>query len=181
MGVIMPIVRTVSVFALLALTAALLGAQVVARQGDPAQPPLQEFKSPMVLELPLKDFRGLPEGTGREFKEVRKFYCEDVVLSQFLVSPRKETRRGKPTVVRLDIRGALSVRPSYDRLATLRFDLVNGEERFATTQVPRINAEEGRTHTFSTSLSLDGEEYERFFTTGDNPRLQITLTVSDNS
>jgi hypothetical protein len=151
------------------------------QKGDPADSPLQEFKSPMVLELPLKDFRALPKGAGRDFKEVRRFYCEDVVLSQLVVSPKRETRRGKPTVVRLEIRGALSVRPSFDRLATLRFDLINGEERFATTQVPRINAEEGRTHTFSASLSLEEEEYERFFTTGDNPRLQITVVVSDNS
>jgi hypothetical protein len=177
----MSISRTVSVFALLALTAALLGAQVVARQGDPAKPPLQEFKSPMVLDLPLKDFHDLPAGTGRDFTEVRKFYCEDVGLSRLLVSPRKESRRHKPAVVHLDIRGSLSVRPSYDRLATLRFDLINGEVRFATAQMPRIDAEEGKTQTFSTSLSLDEEEYERFFTTGDNPRLQITVTVSDNS
>jgi len=136
----MPIVRTVSLFTLLALAAISLGAQVVARQGDPAESPLQEFKSPMVLELPLKDFRELPKGTGRDFKEVRRFYCEDVVLSQLVVSPKKETRRGKPPVVRLDIRGALSVRLSFDRLVTLRFDLINGEERFSTTQVPRINA-----------------------------------------
>lgn len=135
----------------------------------------------MVLELPLKDFRELPEGTGRDFKEVRRYYCEDVVLSQLVVSPRKEDRRGKTPLVRLDVRGSVSVRPSFDRLATLRFDLINGEERFSTTQVPRINAEEGKTRTFSTSLSLDEEEYERFFATGDNPRLQITVAVSDNS
>jgi hypothetical protein len=177
----MPIVRTVSVFALLALAAASVGAQVVARQGDPAESPLQEFKSPMVLELPLKGFRELPEGTGRDFKEVRRFYCEDVVLSQLVVAPKKEGRRGKPAVVRLDIRGALSVRPSFDRLVILRFDLINGEERFASTQVPRINAEEGKTRTFSASLGLDAEEYERFFSTGDNPLLQITVAVSDNS
>ncbi|MEA2560115.1 MAG: hypothetical protein QOH06_1619 [Acidobacteriota bacterium] len=177
----MSIVRAASLLAFLNLAAASLGAQVVARQGDPAESPLQEFKSPMVLELPLKDFHDLPKGTGRDFKEVRRFYCEDVVLSQLVVSPKKETRRGKSPIVRLDIRGALSVRPSFDRLATLRFDLINGEERFSTTQVPRINAEEGRTSTFSTSLSLEEEEYERFFTTGDNPRLQITVAVSDNS
>jgi hypothetical protein len=177
----MSIVRAASLLAFLTLAAASLGAQVVARQGDPAESPLQEFKSPMVLELPLKDFRDLPKGAGRDFKEVRRFYCEDVVLSQLVVSPKKETRRGKPPVVRLDIRGALSVRPSFDRLATLRFDLINGEERFSTTQVPRINAEEGKTQTFSASLSLAEEEYQRFFTTGDNPRLQITVVVSDNS
>ena len=177
----MPIVRTVSLFTLLTLAAASLAAQVVARQGDPAESPLQEFKSPMVLELPLKDFRDLPEGTGRDFKEVRRFYCEDVVLSQLVVSPRKESRRGKSPLVRLDIRGTLSVRPSFDRLATLRFDLINGEERFSTIQVPRINAEEGKTRTFSTSMSLEEVEYERFFSTGDNPRFQITVAVSDNS
>lgn len=176
----MPI-RTVSFLALFTLVAASLGAQVVARQGDPSESPFQEFKSPMVLELPVKDFPELPAGSGRDFKEVRRFYCEDVVLSQLVITPKRETRRGKPAAVRLDIRGSVSVRPSFDRLATLRFDLINGEERFASTQVPRINAEEGKTRTFSASLSLDEEEYERFFSTGENPRLQITVTVIDNS
>jgi hypothetical protein len=56
---------------------ALLTAQVVARQGTPAESPLQEFKSPMVLDLPIKDFKDLPPDTGREFKEVRKYYCDE--------------------------------------------------------------------------------------------------------
>jgi hypothetical protein len=43
-------------FSLLA-SPALLAAQVVARQGSPAESPLQEFKSPMVLDLPIKDFK----------------------------------------------------------------------------------------------------------------------------
>jgi len=38
-----------------------------------------------------------------------------------------------------------------------------------------------QTRTFSTSLSLEEAEFERFFTIGDNPRLQITVAVSDNS
>jgi len=59
--------------------------------------------------------------------------------------------------------------------------MINGEERVATIQVPRINAEEGKTRTFSTSVGLEEEEYGRFFSTGDNPRLQITVAVSDNS
>ncbi|HEX9944131.1 MAG TPA: hypothetical protein VGG03_19130 [Thermoanaerobaculia bacterium] len=65
-------------FVLLSLAlCASLSAQVVARQGSPAESPLQEFKSPMVLDLPLADFPALAFGTGRDFKEVRKFYCED--------------------------------------------------------------------------------------------------------
>src|SRR5689334_15501493 len=54
---IMPIVRTVSFLALFTLAAASLGAQVVTHQGVPSESPYQEFRSPMVLELPLKDFR----------------------------------------------------------------------------------------------------------------------------
>ena len=145
----------------------LLTAQVVARQGSPAESPLQEFKSPMVLDLPIKDFKDLPPDTGRDFKEVRKYYCDDVVLSQLSVTKRDDSHRGKPPAVKLDIRGSVSTRPSYDRLATLRFDIVKGEERFATTQVFQINAEEGKTRTFATSLRLEAEEFDRLFVEGE--------------
>lgn len=164
----------------LALSSA-LSAQVVARQGDPAESPLQEFKSPMVLELPLKDFQALADETGKDFKEVRKFYCEDLAISQLVVSKKEDSRRGKSPEVRLDIRGSVWVRPSYDRLATIRFDVVNGDERFATTQVFQINAEEGKTRPFSATLRFDAGEFERLFTAGDSPLLRVTVTVEDNS
>src|SRR5262245_32615470 len=103
-----------------------LQAQVVARQGDPSESPLQEFKSPMILDLPLKDFQVLPFGSGKDFKEVRKYYCEDLVLSQLMVMKKDDSHRGKPPGVKMEIRGSASVRPSYDRMTTLRFDVVKG-------------------------------------------------------
>ena len=51
-------------------------AQVVARQGDPQESPLQEFKSPMILDLPLKDFPVLPETT--PFKAELRLAAEEV-------------------------------------------------------------------------------------------------------
>jgi hypothetical protein len=165
----------------LLLSPALLEAQVVARQGSPAESPFQEFKSPMVLDLPLKNFKEMPVRTGKDFKEVRKYYCEDLVLSQLLVTKREETQRGKPPGLRLEIRGSVSVRPSYDRLATLRFDVVKGEEKLATSQIFDINAEEGQTHSFSTSLKIAAEDLDRLFADGEPPLLRITVTVQNNS
>jgi hypothetical protein len=159
----------------------LLTAQVVARQGTPAESPLEEFKSPMVLDLPIQDFKDLAPTTGRDFKEVRKYYCEDLVITQLLVTKREESKRGKPSVIKLDIRGSIAVRPSYDRLAILRFDVVKGERRFATAQVSQIDAEEGRTRTFATNLRLEAEDFDRLFAEGEPPLLRVTVTVQDNN
>jgi hypothetical protein len=158
-----------------------LGGQVVARQGDPAESPLQEFKSPMILDLPLKDFKGIPWKAGKDFKEVGRFYCEDLVISRLGVAKREESHRGKPSGMRLDIQGAVTVRPSYDRLATLRFDIVKGEARLATTQVSHLNAEEGKTRSFSAEVILGPEDIERLFAAGADPLLRITVTVQNNS
>lgn len=156
-------------------------AQVVARQGDPQESPLQEFKSPMILDLPLKDLPALPFNAGKDFKEVRKYYCDDVVLSQLVLGKKKDSHRGQKDGIRLEIRGALSVRLSYDRLVTLRFDVVKGEERFATAQVSHVNAEEGETAPFTVELRLTAEEVERLFAEGEPAVLRVTMAVVDNS
>jgi hypothetical protein len=155
--------------------------QIVARQGTPAESALQEFKSPMVLDLPFQDFKQIASGSGKDFKEVRKYYCDDLVISQLLVTKKEESHRGKPSSWRLEIRGAVSVRPSHDRLATVRFDAVKGEERVATIQVSQINAEEGKTQAFSARLNLAPEDVDRLFATGEPPLLRVTVTVQDNS
>lgn len=166
------------VLALLAFTAPLPG-QVVARQGDPAAVTSEEFRSPMILELPLKDFQLLPYGTGRDFKEVRRYYCEDTTISQFIVTKQHGARRSGHTI--LQIKGSLSVRPSFDRLATLRFDIMNGNRRLASTQVANINAEEGKTRSFSAKVDLALEEYAILFSPPETAQLRITLTLKDNS
>lgn len=160
---------------------AFLTAQVVARQGTPAESPLEEFKSPMVLDLPIQDFKDLARNTGKDFKEVRKYYCDDLVITQLIVTKREESKRGKPPVIRLDIRGSIAVRPSYDRLAILRFDVVKSEKRFATAQVSQIDAEEGKTRTFATSLRLEAEDFDLLFAEGEPPLLRVTVTVQDNN
>jgi hypothetical protein len=134
--------------------------QVVARQGDPSEAETQEFKSPMILDLPLKDFRTIPWNTGKHFNELHKYYCDDLVISEFLMSKKEDSRHGKAAGMRLDMQGAVTVRPSYDRLATLRFDVIKGEERLAATQVG-IKAGEGKTRQFSTELTLDAPTRSR--------------------
>jgi hypothetical protein len=158
-----------------------LSAQVVARQGAPAESPIQEFKSPMILDLPLKDFQALPFKAAKEFKEVQKYYCDDLVLSQLVVAKKEDSHRGKPPGMRLEIRGFAFVRPSYDRLASFRFDVVKGEEKIATAQVLHFNAEEGRTSPFTSELRLTAEDLERLFAAGEPPVLRVTVTVVDNS
>ncbi len=85
------------------------------------------------------------------------------MITQLIVTKQEESKRGKPSTIKLDIRGSIAVRPSYDRLAILRFDIVKGEKRFATTQISQIDTEEGRTRTFATSLRLEAEDFYNLF------------------
>jgi hypothetical protein len=75
--------------------------QVVARQGTAGEAPQQEFKSPMILDLPFNDFKDVPFGTGKDFRAVQKFYCDDLAISQLLVTKKEESHRGKPSSWRL--------------------------------------------------------------------------------
>jgi hypothetical protein len=156
-----------------------LHAQVTARQGDPSESAAQEFKSPMILDLPLKDFRRLTSGSGKDFKEVKKYYCDDLTISHLVVVKDEETHRGKPSGLHLEISGSVYVRPSYDRLATLRFDVVKGEERFTTTQ-ESISAGEGKTRSFKADLHLQPETLDRLFAEGAPALLRVVVTVQDN-
>lgn len=160
--------------------AALLDAQVNARQGDPSTSPLQQFQSPMVLDLPLPDLGQLSLGKGFTFREVPKFYCEDVVVSQLVMTKLKN--REKPGGFSLEFRGFVSVRASYDRWTTLRFDLLRGQKRIATMGIPRMDTEESRTTPFVKDLKLDASQVERLFAPEDSkPSLRVTVTVENNS
>jgi len=165
--------------AVLVVPASSIG-QVVARQGGPSDNSIEEFKSPMVLDLPLKDFQAIPSNAGKYFNELRKYYCDDLVISELLVSKKDETHRGKAAGMRLDVQGAVTVRPSYDRLATLRFDIVKGEERLASAEVAGIKAGERKTRKFSTKLTLDADQLARLFAAGPDPLLRITVTVQSD-
>ncbi len=165
-----------ALLALLIVSASSSG-QVVARQGDPSEASVQEFKSPMVLDLPLKDFRVIPSGTGKHFAEVRKYYCDDLMISELLVTKKTDAGRGD---MHLLLEGSVTVRPSYDRRATLRFDVVKGEEKLATNQVAGIKAGERKTRKFSAKLYLDADQVARVFAAGADPLLRVTVTVQSD-
>jgi hypothetical protein len=165
--------------ALLIVPASSIG-QVVARQGNDSDASIEEFKSPMILDLPFKDFRTIPPNTGKHFNELRKYYCDDLVISELLVSRGKDSRHNKAAGMILDMQGAVTVRPSYDRLATLRFDIVKGEERLASAQVAAIKAGEGKTRKFSTELNLNADQVARIFAAGPDPLLRVTVTVQSD-
>lgn len=173
--------KTALLLILLLVHPAWLASQVTARQGTPSESPLKEFQSPMILDLPLQSLRDLPWQALKDFKEVRTYYCDDLVLSQLVVVKKEDKHRGQPSGVRLEIRGSVSVRPSYDRRAILRFDAVKGEERVAMVQLSQISAEEGKTRPFAAVLRLPPGAFERLFAEGPEPLLRVTVTVHDNS
>jgi hypothetical protein len=131
----------------------------------------------MILDLPMKDFQRLAPGSGKTFKEVRKYFCDDLSISNLMVVRKGE---GEPSGLQLEIRGSVFVRPSYDRKATLRFDAVKGDERLATTQIADLRAPEEKTRTFKTTLIIDAADAARLFAAGQPPLLRITVTVQDD-
>lgn len=153
-------------------------AQVVARQGTTSQNQPEEFTSPMVLELPLKDLVNLSFDTGRDFKEVSRFYCDDTSIKRLLLTKKRGSRKSGATV--FDLKGSIGVRPSHDRLAALRFDLVNGEKSFGSSRIAGINAEEGKVRVFNSEISLSPQVYEALFSPPESALLRVTLTVVDN-
>ena len=157
-----------------------LHAQVTARQGDPSESAAREFKSPMILDLPLKDFQRLTSGSGKDIKEVQKYYCDDLTISRLVITKKEESHRGKPSGLHLEIDGSLYVRPSYDRLVTLRFDAVKGEDRLATIQVSDISVGEGRTKGFKADLYVHPAALDRLFAEGMPALLRVVVTVQDN-
>lgn len=161
---------------LLAFSASSALPQVAARQGEASKQNSTEFKSPMILEASLKDFGQLPMETGRDFREFQQFYCDDLNISRLLISKKPGKRGG----VILAIVGSVKVRPSYDRLATLVFEFLNGEQKVALARIPGINAEEGKIRTFSTKLPLDAEQYRALTDPAETALLRVTVNVVDN-
>lgn len=110
------------------------------------------------------------------FKEVRKYFCDDLTISDLTV-----VRKGdRETGMQLEIRGTVFVRPSYDRKATLRFDAMKSEERLSTAQVADLKAPEEKTRAFKATLNLSADEMAHLFAEGPPATLRITVMVQDD-
>lgn len=157
--------------------------QITARQGSPEQEanPVQEFESPMVLELPLPDLRKFARGYAKTFsQELQGFVCEDSSIAELTVSRGKTSGRGNNAETSIDLEGIVYVRPSYDRLADLELSLVKDDRTIATATIRGINAEEDYRTKFKTRLKLSLQDFEGAFDGKPSPKLKIMMSVMDN-
>jgi hypothetical protein len=166
-----------------AVAASLIGsiglAQVTARQGAPAA---TEFRSPMVLEVPLPDMSHLSPGTGKAFnRDIENYRCEGISLHSLTVRVKDRPRKSDTGTVTLEINGAVSIPPSNDRLVDIRFVAKKAEAILGTTSVTKLDAEEDRTTKFRATLRLDQARLIDAFSSDPHPSLEVTVTVSNNS
>jgi len=154
------------------------GAQVVAKQGEQAAGKNSTaYHSPMILELPVAGLLRLAENSGKEIRGTSEFICDDAALSRLLIVKRKPKRGGGAN---FELQGAVTVRPSWDRLVKLRFELMAGADRLAAAEVQDLEAEEGRISPFTSRLPLDTKALERLTRDEESALLRLTMSVQDD-
>lgn len=143
-------------------------------KADAAGPP-QIGPCPLRLEARLS--RGEIENkrgwtTGR----FGSWECESTRVSAFKV--QAERRGGGVTVI---LTPWVQVRPSYDRLASLDFELLpaTGTASYPA-RLGSLDAEEGQAVSDTVRIRLSADDYEALFGDGDAARLRLTLRVKDN-
>ena len=156
-------------------TAAL--AQVVARQGPALT---HEFHSPMVLEVPLPNITRYPIGARKTLgSDIPNYTCDDVSLPSLTIEVKKRSQRKGNTVV-LEIAGGAHVPSSHDRLVDVIFIAKRGDTLIFKANVLNLDAEEGRTTSFRTDITLDEVQLRDAFAAEPHPTLEITVVVRDN-
>jgi hypothetical protein len=155
-----------------------LGAEVTVRQGTPT---VQQFQSPMILEVPLPSPVDLPGGGSRSTApNLSAFACDGVTISSLsVVLSRRNSRRGPEPLV-LEVSGTLHVPPSHDRLVDLSLAVKEEETVVGRGERRKIDAEEDNQKKFKVQVNLDQAAFEEAFATDPPPRLEITLTVTSN-
>ncbi len=172
--------RTAMTMVSLLLSTVPVLAQVTARQGTAPEPDLVRFDSPMVLEVPLKDVRQLEPGTERRLPNLRKYVCDGDVSLISLAVEKVVTGPRKQRGIALAVTGAVFVGDSYDRWVDIGLRLIRGEKAYASGTARSISAEEERATPFRILIPLTDALLDEAFTEGE-PKLELTLTVRDNS
>jgi len=153
-----------------------VGAQVVAKQGEREPSNNSRYHSPMILELPVAGLVKLREQNGKEIRGTGDFVCDDASLSRLLIVKMKPKKAGE---TRLKLEGAVTVRPSWDRVVNLRFELMEGADRLAAVEID-VEAEEGQTARFTDLMVLDAAASERLARVDESALLRLTMWVKDD-
>lgn len=157
---------------------ALMLHQAVVSQGQPDKPAFEYvmFDSPMVLDLSLIGIPELPPRVAKKYPEVRNGVCDDVSFTFLEVLFRRTAHESGIT---LEVRGALWVRPSYDRDVDLRFEIVRGKTILIREVLKHLDAEEGYALEFKKHLSLSPEIVSAIKGGPNAPHLRITVYVRE--
>jgi len=111
-----------SIAIVLLLAAPTLG-QVVARQAEDTNPRETRFVSPMELEMPFEAAARLAEGSSISLGDLGAFRCEDARFIAMKVEKSSERKSGTT----FKFSGFIQVEDSFDRYATVRYTLLEGE------------------------------------------------------
>ena len=151
-------------------------AQVVAKQGEREPGKNSQYHSPMILEFPVAGLVKLRDQNGKEIRGTGDFVCDDASLSRLLIVKMKPKKAGG---TRFELQGAVTVRPSWDRVVNLRFELMDGADRLATVEID-VEAEEGQTARFTDLMVLDAAASERLARVDESALLRLTMWVKDD-
>lgn len=163
-------------FILTAAITTVAGAQITAHQGAPIVAPEKKFVSPMVLEIPVPQLRGMKQAGRMGLAGVHEYSCEGVSIPNLVVA---QSPYGKK-IRNYEFYGFLKVEPSFDRSVTLTLELVDGGKRvLAQVTKEEISAEERKTTPFSIRLKA-GEAMIDAIDFSENLTLRITMQVRED-
>ena len=150
-------------------------AQVVAKQGTST---VTDFRSPMILEIPLPNLVGQPVGATSSLGPLLAGYsCDGVSIHALLV---RLARRKDGDALEIQVSGSVKVPSSIDRLVNIDFVIVSDAKTLGAATVKRLDAEEDRTTYFKTRMLLSEEKLREAFDLTPTPILQLTVTVVEN-
>lgn len=156
--------------------------KIVARQIEVEKEAIQEFDSPMLLEVPVPGLSKMSVNGTKSFGlGLKKFVCEDASLRSLIVRRRRDRKVSGERMANFEIEGTIHVRESYDRLVNLRFNLVEGGTTLRAAALNSIDAEEKKHTGFKLTLAVPLEKLEAAFENDPPPILEIKVVVRDNS
>ena len=158
----------------LAVTAS---AQLVVKEGRPQQ--IVDYMSPMVLGFPAPSLlraAGLPPGARitEKVPDLSAQVCESALIRRLVMVASGPNKKG---LIAVDLTTILEVKPGSDKLVTLQFGIVVGDQLIASAILKNLDAEEGKSMTRKVQLQVP---VAKLPPPESPPVMRITMTVRAN-
>ena len=174
-----PIGRVVAVVAAFGFAAApCADAQVIARQGSASADDVVQFRSPMILELPISNLVTLSKA--EPIAGARKYRCDGVYFSTLQIEKRRTSRDNAHNIT-FAVSGTIFVPESNDRFANVTVRLKKGDTSLAAGGRFNIDAEEVKVTPFVVLFDVPKADLADSYATQPAPVLEVTLAVRENS